>query len=118
MPLALGPMALEFDQQITRSNSLIVADLHRANDARYLCAERCQITPDIGVIRDLFDFPALPRIPVMRDCDHESDRKEKDRDRRDVPKPRPPRGLASTCMFTMFRGPVRGWRCSGGSQAV
>ena len=110
-------VVFELDQQIARLHFLIVADFHRANDPRHFCAERRQVAPDVGIIRDLLDFPAFPRVPVARDRDDESDRKKKDRDGSDVAKPRPARRLVSSYMFIVFRCPARGWRRSAGSQA-
>ena len=57
---------LQFDDEIALMDLLIVADVDRTHDPRDFGAQRCKIAANIGVVRDLFRFAALPGIPVAR----------------------------------------------------
>ena len=54
----------------------VIRHVDSAYDARHLGTERSEVTANVSVIRDLFDLPAFPRIPVARDGDQNSQREK------------------------------------------
>src|ERR1700731_256585 len=64
-------VVLQFDNEVTFVHSLIVGHMHRAHDTGHLGAQRCKVAADVSVISHLFDFAALPGIPVASDGDQD-----------------------------------------------
>src|ERR1700722_18456358 len=60
-------VVLQFDNEVALVYSLKVGHMNRAHDAGHLGAQRCKVAADVSIISYLFDFAALPRIPVASD---------------------------------------------------
>src|SRR5271168_2449093 len=89
-------------------NLLIVADVDRTYDPRDLGAQRCEIAANIGIVRDLLRFAALPRIPVTRQCNQDSQCEQHDHKRSPKFSParlRPRSGLS----FIVLRRQLPDW---------
>ncbi len=63
----LCSLGLPAEPEHRLSDLLIVAYFHFLNQARNLGAQRSEVAPNGCVIRYLFDFSSLLRIPVVRD---------------------------------------------------
>src|SRR6266403_2298541 len=70
--LRLVIFVFQFDEQVPFAHLLIVRDVHRANDAGNLGAQRSEISPHIRIICYLVDSPALPGIPMSGEGDDQS----------------------------------------------
>ena len=58
--LGLKIVIVQLDDQLSLVHLLVIRDFHVPHDARNFCAEGSQIAAYVGIIRDLFNPPALP----------------------------------------------------------
>src|SRR5215469_7607838 len=71
-------VVFKLSDKIALLYSLIIGHLDIPNDARHLGAEWSYISADVSVVRDLFNAPALPGVPVPTDRGHDRSRKQHD----------------------------------------
>src|SRR6267378_3447614 len=90
--LRLVISVFQFDEQVPFVHLLIVRDVHRANDAGNLGAQRSEISPHVRIICYLVDAPALPGIPISGEGDDQSGSQEEHSYGREIAEPLPPGG--------------------------
>src|SRR5712691_8033226 len=74
-------VVLQFDDELALAYSLKIGYMNRAHDAGHLGAQRCKVAADVSIIGYLFDFAALPRIPVASDGDQNRQGERHDKER-------------------------------------
>src|SRR5215472_10768649 len=70
-------VVFELCDEIALVYSLIIGDLHIADDASNFRAERGQVATHVRVVGHLIDLPAFPRVPFPGDRGHNSASQEK-----------------------------------------
>jgi hypothetical protein len=82
--LRLVVVVIELDEQVALVDQLIVVDVDFAHQSGNFCAERSEITPNIGIIRHLLDAATFPAVPVAGNGHDDGDRQKQDDQRRPV----------------------------------